>query len=308
MRFAVALALLALLAGCAGGPDKAPSDKPVGDGDTALQSYARLAGEQFDYRYAFRMPGNRIKAVQDSHAEGCVRLGPARCRILDQRYQVIDGKPVATLTYQIDPAIARQFGDNATKVVNSANGALLESHIAGFDMTSAARENALIARIRKQLANAQAQRAATPANTPQRQLIDDRIARIQVTLGTIADIEADDGNTLATTPVLISYTSSGSTVALGNGATLEDAWQSLQSSFATAADFFAKLLPFFLVLIVGVLGLRWLVQGGLLNSTEEKEPNRLPVPAPIDEDDEDRPNIIRRWFNRDDQDHETQHS
>lgn len=308
MRFVFAMALALLLAGCADGPPPPHADQgAASSGDPATDNYARLAGEQFDYRYAFRIPGNRVKAVLDSHSQGCVRLGPARCRILDQRYALIDGKASAYLTYRIDPAIARQFGDNAAAVVNSANGTLLESSIAGFDNTTAARENALVARLRQQLANAQAQRAAAPADSPQRQFLQDRVARLQLTLSTIAEVEAGEGGTLATTPVLISYSASGTGTAIGNGATFEDAWTTFSASIAGMAQALAGPLPFILLLVLGALLLRWIVQRGFLGSPEEQSRDRgsqmaVPVPHPDDE----RPNVIRRWFQRDDADAEHQ--
>ena len=101
MRVVAALAALMLLAGCdqtggAGGPPKQDSLQ-VNPGD-GVDGFA-ASGNGFDYRYAYRLPGARIKDVQESHAKGCDQLGPARCRITAVRYKVDDqSNVVATLT------------------------------------------------------------------------------------------------------------------------------------------------------------------------------------------------------------------
>jgi hypothetical protein len=38
-------------------------------------------GVAFNYRYAFRLPGERVSAVQEQHAAACEKLGLDRCRI-----------------------------------------------------------------------------------------------------------------------------------------------------------------------------------------------------------------------------------
>ena len=78
------------------GPDISPTAAP---------------GVAFNYRYAFRLPSERIEEVQERHAAGCEALGPNRCRITGMLYRVVgDGDIEATLSFQLDPAIARRFG------------------------------------------------------------------------------------------------------------------------------------------------------------------------------------------------------
>src|SRR4051812_13530704 len=111
MRVVWALAALALLAGCDDGAKKAPGAKDKSEFATAADAEAFAStGTGFDYRYAYRLPGNRLKGVLQSNADACDRLGPARCRILSMRYRVDDSNHTkAVLTIRIDPAIARNY-------------------------------------------------------------------------------------------------------------------------------------------------------------------------------------------------------
>ena len=54
----------------AGGPNVGPTAAP---------------GVAFNYRYAFRLPAERIAQVQEQHARTCEGLGVARCRITGMR-------------------------------------------------------------------------------------------------------------------------------------------------------------------------------------------------------------------------------
>ena len=61
----------------AAGPDVAPTAAP---------------GVAFNYRYAFRLPAERIAEVQEQHAAVCERLGVARCRITGMLYRVVNDR------------------------------------------------------------------------------------------------------------------------------------------------------------------------------------------------------------------------
>src|ERR1700756_3861338 len=102
-----ALAALILLAGC---DDQAAKSSGADASGSAQQAEAwAKTGSGFDYRYAFRLPGDKVKAVLQSNAEGCEQLGPAHCRITVSRYSVDDANHSrAVLTFLIDPSIARQ--------------------------------------------------------------------------------------------------------------------------------------------------------------------------------------------------------
>lgn len=122
-------------------------------------------GVAFNYRYAFRLPGARVAAVQEQHALACEKLGIDRCRITGMRYRLVDEDDVeAMLAFKLDPAIARQFGKSGIETVTRAEGMLVDSeisgHDAGADIAATRRSQAELeeelARIEQQLARARA--------------------------------------------------------------------------------------------------------------------------------------------------------
>lgn len=288
MRIVAGLLGLLALAGCDGAPKKG-QDKISNEAVAALTA----TGGAFDYRYAYKVPGSRVKAVVESHAAGCDKLGPARCRIIAMRYRVDESNRIAaTLSFQIDPAVARTYGEAATRVVVGAGGALIETEIAGADATAGARTNALVGRLRDQLANA---RASSDARQQ------DRARRIQTALDVIAESAGESGETMATAPVLITYASGTPAPGLNGSAdaSFRDAGNTLVTSAAALAQALAQVSPLLfllLLLLVGALGLRAVIhrtapiaaEGGEIGPyRDDAEP-----PAPSR-------NPIQRWFNRD---------
>jgi hypothetical protein len=295
MRVVWALAALALLSGCdtaAGHRDREAQD--AGFTSQASAEAFAATGSGFDYRYAFRLPGNRLKGVLQSNADACDRLGPARCRILAMRYKVGDGNHIrAVLTIKIDPAIARAFGDAVTRNVTGSDGVLTDTEITGADSTASARSAAVVARLRDQL------RTAQSAGTADAQA---RSARIQAALDTIAEVEASQGETLASTPVLITYESSNALHGLGSPeANFRTAGATLESSLGQLAQLLASIGPWLLLMLLVVLVLRWVIHGRPVGSDPAPiygEAPAAPPPAPRERAADDR-NLIQRWFSRD---------
>jgi len=306
MRVVLALIGLVLLGGCEpltssdAASKKDPVDIATGEAATALAT----TGDAFDYRYAFRMPGAKLKAVLQSHADACDRLGPARCRILAMRYRIDDaGQTSAVLTIRVDPAIARAFGDAATRTVQSAQGVLVDTSITGADSTSAARSNALIARLRDQLANAE---ATAQRGGDETGLARARAERIRSALATIDEVEAGQGQTMATTPVLITYASnSGAVIGGSPDASFDNAGDTLVSSLAGMAEVLAGVGPWLLLILVVVLLLRWLIHGTVGPAPAYAE--NAAVPVPHEEGHDDKRNLIHRWFAHDDGEREDSH-
>lgn len=286
MRVVWALAALALLSGCG---DLGP--KPPAQEDADLSSAAGAAafastGTGFDYRYAFRLPANRVKGVLQSNADACDRLGPARCRILSMRYRVDGANRIrAVLTINADPVIARAYGDAVTRNVTGADGVLVDTEIAGTDSTASARSAAVIRRLQDQLQNARA------GTSPDAQA---RAARLQSALATIAEVEASQGETLANAPVLITYESSTALTSLGSSdANFRNAGEMFENSVSQVAQALANVGPWLLLMVVVVLILRWIIHG---RAVPEREPEAEPEPASRG----DR-NLIHRWFSRDEE-------
>lgn len=293
MRFIAAAAALMLLAGCDNKPVDAPARDGLGASSSAVDDFAST-GSGYDYRYAFRLPGDKLKAVLQSNADACEnKIGVAHCRILALRYRVDDGNGIkAVLTIKIDPAIARGFGEAVTKSVTDSRGVLVDTEVSGSDSTNSARSLALVNRLHQQLTSAQAQ-AATDPNAKA------RADRLQSTLDTIAEVEAGQGQSLATAPVLITYESSNALTGLGSAdANFSNAGTTLENSVARLVNVLAAVGPWLLVLIALVAILRWIVHGTGGGDTHDE---RAHAAEAHDDSRHDHRNLIQRWFSRDDE-------
>lgn len=290
MRVVAALAALMLLAGCDGAANQAGT--PVPDGQPGAE------GGAYDYRYAYRLPSDRLKPVLQSNADACDKLGPTRCKIDSMRYSVDDtNRTRAVLTVMVDPTIARAYGEAITKTVTGTNGVLVNSAITGTEQTSHARSIAVIDRLRDQLKNAQAMAASDSPNAANAKALAERT---QAALDTIAESEAKQGATLATAPMLVTYESS---TVLTADATLNNAGQTLGSSVARVLIVLGAFGPWLLALILIIVLLRWVVhgRGGVMPSGGNGNGHGdYDAPAQHEDDRDDKRNLIQRWFARDD--------
>lgn len=302
MRVVWALAALALLAGC-DDVSRTPADAK-GQSEFASAANAEAfssTGSGFDYRYAYRLPGARVKGVLQSNADACDRIGPARCKIVAMRYRVDDGnKTRAVLTIRIDPSIARAFGDAVTKNVTGSDGVLTDTEITGADSTATARSAAVIRRLQDQLQNARA--IATPEGQS-------RAARLQNALSTIAEVEASQGQTLANAPMLFTYESSSALTGLGSSeANFRTAGATLENSVAQLVQVLASIGPWCLLMLLVVLLLRWIIHGRPVGSDAEPRHDdsydsvHNGGDSHAHRDRGDNRNLIQRWFSRDDED------
>jgi hypothetical protein len=294
MRFVMMTAALLALAACDQVPT-APADSGASH-DTALTP----DNGSYDYRYAFRLPGGRIAAVQESHQRGCEQLGPARCRITAMRYKVDDQNHVsAILTVRIDPALARAYGKAASQVVTGANGTLVDADVAGGD--AAGRSDSVIARLNEAQGNAEAQlrNAALPAD--QRAQIAARLDRIRGAIATISEVDQSAGDSIATTPLIFTYASGGSMLGVPGNAdgSFDAAGETFMASLAGLANVLAGVGPWAILLLGGALILRRIVQSG----EEAAEAPVLP-PAPRDPPEHEHRGVIQRWFSREPEERE----
>ena len=291
MRVVAALAALMLLAGCDAGQPGTPPQESVQPG-------APEGMGAFDYRFAYRLPSDRVKAVLQSNADACDKLGPTRCQIDGMRYSVDDSNRIrAVLMLKIDPTIARGYGEAITKSVTGADGVLVNTAITGTASTTQARSIAVIDRLRDQLKNAQ---AIASSDSPNAASAKAQADRIQSALDTIAESEAKQGATLATAPMLLTYESSTALTGLGTAdANFRNAGQTLENSLARLLIVLGSIGPWLLALILIIVVLRWIVHGrggaAPANGNGEHEAHEH-----RDDDRHDNRNLIQRWFSRDD--------
>jgi hypothetical protein len=299
MRVVAALMALMLLAGCDQGAGTPPRQDAlqVNPNDGVEGFVSNASG--FDYRYAYRLPSDKLKGVIQSNADACDRIGPARCRILAMRYRVSDSNQIhAVLTLKIDPAIARDYGEAVNKSVTGVYGVLVDTQVTGADSTNAARSLEVINRLRDQLKSTQAQMTTDPGAKI-------RADKIQAALDTITEVESTQGQSLASAPMLMTYESSNALTGLGSAdANFHTAGTSLENSVARLLVVLAAVGPWLLALLVLVIVLRWIVhgRGGVLPQSE-----MISTPEHHEEAHHDNRNLIQRWFSRDDDHDEQRH-
>jgi hypothetical protein len=179
-------------AGRAGGP---PSIGPTA-----------APGVAFNYRYAFRLAGDRIARVQEEHAAACEKLGIARCRITGMRYRLVGERDIeGMLAFKLDPSLARRFGKEGIDAVTRAEGMLVDAEVSGEDagakIAAALRsEGALGDRLKA--VEAQLARAKSGSERAELQVQAEQL-REQMQ-GTRA-VKIEQRESLATTPVVFEY-------------------------------------------------------------------------------------------------------
>lgn len=92
-------------------------------------------GVAFRFSYDYSLDDDIISAVQEAHAASCEKLGLAKCHITGLTYNIDSRKRVTgMLQVKLDPAIARQFGKQATATVAQNDGELVRSEFRGEDV------------------------------------------------------------------------------------------------------------------------------------------------------------------------------
>lgn len=259
MRLGLIGLICLALAACS----KAPGDDRAGGGPGETTRAAREAA--FSYRYDFRLPSARIADAQEAQAQGCERLGPARCRITGMSYRLDSaGQVSASLGMELAAPIARRFGREAVKAIESAGGALTGAEILGTDTKAdrvaaerradASRED--LAEVERQLA-----RLDLPAGV--RRDLTARQATLTAERRLATQAGADVREQVAGTPILFTYRAGsgvGLLAQLGDAA--RSGYASLSWTLAMAVTLIAYLAPpVLLLLLIALLwhhlGRRW---------------------------------------------------
>jgi hypothetical protein len=224
-------------------------------------------GVAFDYRYAFRLPANKISEVQEAHAQACEKLGIDKCRITGMRYRLVDQKDVeAMLALRLDPKLARQFGKDATGVVQKSDGMLVDQEITGEDVGSRiAAAGKSEAELREELARIEAELSrkvpmirgnVAPQAAVDRQSLLDRAEEIRRQLRELGERKDSDKQALAGTPMVFNYGSGSVVPGFDVRSPLRDALQTsgynLIGGFAAILVIVLTLLPWLLVAGLGV--------------------------------------------------------
>lgn len=272
MRKWILLSSIALLAGCSQ-RDTSRSDDSLKTFDVEERADAppgvgvtAAPGVAFNYRYAFRLPNNRIAQIQEAHATACERLGLDRCRITGMRYRLVDQKDIqAMLALRLDPAVARDFGKQATDAVRKSDGMLVDQEITGEDVgTRIAGANKSESELRAELARIEAELArpvpmvrgnVAPQAAVDRQSLLNRAEELRGQMRSLQATRDADERALAGTPMVFTYGSGSVVPGFDVRSPIKDALQQ------AADNFMGGLLA---ILVIFITLLPWVVLGGLV--------------------------------------------
>jgi hypothetical protein len=164
-------------------------------------------GVAFNYRYAFRLPGERISAVQEQHASACEKLGLDRCRITGMRYRLVNERDIeGMLAFKLDPAIARQFGKQAIDNVVQADGMLVDSEISGEDVGTQIDASVRTgSRLEEDLRRVEQQLARPGLRTVERAELQAQAQRLREAIRANNANREDKQESLAKTPMVFVY-------------------------------------------------------------------------------------------------------
>ena len=226
MRAYLPLPILLLAAGC-GGPSRDQASQPP-QASPATHSYSAeesmdesaarapgapgigvtaAPGVAFNYRYAFRLPAQRIAAVQEEHAVACEKLGVDRCRITGMLYRLVNDRDIeAMLAFKLDPAAAREFGKQGIASVVRSEGMLTESEItgedAGSEIVAATRS---VAQLEEELRKIEAQLARPGLPPAERAELQAQAERLRESVRATRATRSERQESLAKTPVVFRY-------------------------------------------------------------------------------------------------------
>jgi Domain of unknown function (DUF4349) len=211
----------------------------------------------FEYRYAFKLPDDRIGAVQEQHAEACETLGSARCQVVDMRYQQInENEAEAMLAFKLDPAIARRFGRDAIATVEKAEGVLADGNVTGTNVGGAIEDSqGRSALVQAQLERLEKRLSLKGLPPKERASLQDRAEELRKELDGEQEGRRQGETKLAMTPVQFTYTSDGGVPGFGKH-------NPFASAFDVSANSFATMVSFVLLILGAVLP--WALLLGLI--------------------------------------------
>jgi hypothetical protein len=240
----------------------AAADEPVAStGGAVFNKPAAVSpsvapGVAFQYQYDFRVPGDKIEAVQDEHAAACETLGLSRCQITGLNFQQSErGYPEGRMEFLLDPAIARKFGRDAIASVEKAEGVLATSNVQGENVgdeitSSQVRSAGIEAEVKRIEERLNAKGLANDERVELRR----RAEELRDMLGSEKQQRRVGEKRLATTPVAFSY--SGNMGVGGSGA-FSEAFSASSNSMTTMLSvmlmFFGVILPWLLPVLAVVL-------------------------------------------------------
>lgn len=237
-------------------PARPGIDRPSREGGPNIGTTA-APDVAFNYRYGFRLAADRIAGVQNEHQQLCEHYTLARCRITGMTYRAVTEDDVeATMTFALDPALAREFGQEAVQRVSSAEGAVTESEIDGSDVGSSIRASGrTLADLQSDLERIETRLAALDRGSRMKSDLEAEAAQIREQIRSIRESRNAQAETLATTPVIFRYGSGSFAPGVDQGPTLSEAAQETGES---------ALYGLYILLRILIILSPWAIGAGLI--------------------------------------------
>jgi hypothetical protein len=223
-------------------------------------------GVAFQYQYDFRVPGDRIEAVQDEHAAACETLGLSRCQITGLSFNQSErGYPQGRMEFLLDPAIARKFGRDAIATVEKAEGVLAERNVSGENVGAEITNSQIrSAGIEAEVKRIEARLAGKGLANDERVELRRRAEELREMLGGEKEQRRAGEHRLATTPVAFNYSGN---MGIGESNIFGDAWSASANSMTAMLSvmlmFFGVILPWLLPIAVVILIVKTPLGAGL---------------------------------------------
>lgn len=168
-------------------------------------------GVAFTYAYSFTLPGEAISKVQQQHAAACARLGLERCRITGMQFtKPRTGEATGRLDLVIAPELAHDFGQDATGLVEKADGSLGNAEVNGSDAGGAIDQSyRQSASLKSEVARIDARLKVAGLAKDTRVELERKLQQLHEELRGEAGGRAEAEKSLATTPMHFDYATKG---------------------------------------------------------------------------------------------------
>lgn len=205
-------------------------------------------GVAFNYRYAFRLPAQRISELQEQHARACEQLGISRCRITGMRFRVVNERDIqAMLAFKLEPSIARRFGQAGVEAVRRADGMLVDAEISGADVgTSIRAAGRNIEEMAEELNRLEARLRGGRLSSDERSRLEYEAQQLRQSIRATRANREEQQESLATTPVVFNY---------GSGDLVPgfDARSTFRKALEQAGDNFIEGIAILFIIVVTLL-------------------------------------------------------
>jgi len=239
------MAMALLLAACGEKPAQEQAAQEQAAPDIGV---TRTPGVSLTYSYAFRLPPERLAAVQEVHAAQCEALTPVRCRITGMAYQVHDDRTISgSLMLKLAPDIARAFGKKGVATVVDHGGMLtqaaIDSEESGAVVDAAARDDKANGDERSRI---EQQLARPGLSSAERTQLQARLVELADQRQKILSARDEARQRLAETPMVFTYMSGQVDPGLNDGPLLgavKDGWANVMAGIAFLLMLTISLLP-----------------------------------------------------------------